>query len=78
MKETWKGEQKDNLYNPLNRFLFFLYSSKEENGWAIPIVGCKLLPFYSFLMVLYITNDLIVIPVMDYFQEHDKTFNLFF
>ena len=29
-------------------------------------------------MILYIANDLIEIPAMDYFQEHDKTFELFF
>ena len=85
LKGNSKEEQTDSLYNPLNRFFFlFLHSSKVENGWDIPIVGCKLLPFscgvyiYSFLMILYIANDLIEIPAMDYFQEHDKIFKLFF
>ena len=85
LKDTSKEEKTDSLYNPLNRFFFiFLHSSKVENGWAIPILGCKLLPFslgvyiFSFLMILYIANDLIEIPAMDYFQEHDKTFELFF
>ena len=84
-KNASKEEKTDSLYNPLNRFFFiFLHSSKVENGWAIPILGCKLLPFslgvyiFSFLMILYIANDLIEIPSMDYFQNHDKTFKLFF
>lgn len=29
-------------------------------------------------MILYIVNDLIDMPAMDYFQEHDKKFKLFF
>ena len=29
-------------------------------------------------MILYLANDLIEIPSMDYFQEHDKIFKLFF
>jgi len=33
---------------------------------------------FSFLMVLYLTNDLIEIPAMDFFKEHDKIFNFFF
>ena len=85
LKDTSKEEKTDSLYNPLNRFFFiFLHSSKVEKFWAIPILGCKLLPFslgvyiFSFLMILYIANDLIEIPAMDYFQEHDKTFELFF
>ena len=85
LKDTSKEEKTDSLYNPLNRFFFiFLHSSKVEKFWAIPILGCKLLPFslgvyiFSFLMVLYIANDLIEIPAMDYFQEHDKKFKLFF
>ena len=76
LKDTSKEEKTNSLYNPLNRFFFiFLLSSKVENGWAIKILGCKLLPFYlgvyifSFLMVLYIANDLIEIPAMDYFQS---------
>ena len=78
-----KKEQTDSLYNPLNRS-FFLHSSKVEIGWAIPILGWKLLPFscgiyiFSFLMALYLTNDLIEIPSMDYFKEHDNIFKLFF
>ena len=85
LKDTSKEEKTDSLYNPLNRFFFiFLHSSKVEKYWGIPILGCKLLPFslgvyiFSFLMILYIANDLIEIPAMDYFQEHDKTFELFF
>lgn len=80
-----KKEQTYSLYNPFNRFFFFfLHSSKVESGWAIPILGWKLLPFscgiyiFSFLMVLYLTNDLIEIPAMDFFKEHDKIFNFFF
>ena len=41
-----KKEQTYSLYNPFNRFFFFfLHSSKVESGWAIPILGWKLLPF---------------------------------
>ena len=79
-----RNEQRDSLYNPLNRFFCFLHSSKVESGWAIPILGWKLLPFscgiyiFSFLMALYLANDLIEIPAMDYFEKHDKIFKLFF
>lgn len=76
---------KDSVYNPFNRFFFlFLHSSKVETGWAIPILGWNLLPFscgvyiFSFLMTLYLANDLVEIPAMDYFKDHDATFNLFF
>jgi len=76
---------KDSVYNPFNRFFFlFLHSSKVETGWAIPILGWNLLPFscgvyiFSFLMTLYLANDLVEIPAMDYFKDHDATFKLFF
>ena len=29
-------------------------------------------------MTLYLANDLIEIPAMDYFEKHDKIFKLFF
>ena len=51
---------------------------------ALPILGYKILRFscgvcvFSFLMILYLANDLIEISAMEYFQEHDKTFKLFF
>ena len=76
---------KDSVYNPLNRFFFFLsHSSKVETGWAIPFIGWNLLPFscgiyiFSFLMTLYLANDLVEIPAMEYFKEHDGIFKLFF
>ena len=76
---------KDSVYNPLNRFFFlFSHSSKVETGWAIPFVGWNLLPFscgiyiFSFLMTLYLANDLVEIPAMEYFKEHDGIFKLFF
>ena len=76
---------KDSVYNPLNKFFFVLsHSSKVETGWAIPFVGWNLLPFscgiyiFSFLMTLYLANDLVEIPAMEYFKEHDGIFKLFF
>jgi hypothetical protein len=76
---------KDSVYNPLNRFFFlFSHSSKVETGWAIPFIGWNLLPFscgiyiFSFLMTLYLANDLVEIPAMEYFKEHDGIFKLFF
>ena len=76
---------KDSVYNPLNRFFFlFSHSSKVETGWAIPFLGWNLLPFscgiyiFSFLMTLYLANDLVEIPAMEYFKEHDGIFKLFF
>ena len=76
---------KDSVYNPLNRFFFVLsHSSKVETGWAIPFIGWNLLPFscgiyiFSFLMTLYLANDLVEIPAMEYFKEHDGIFKLFF
>ena len=76
---------KDSVYNPLNRFFFVLsHSSKVETGWAIPFIGWNLLPFscgiyiFSFLMTLYLANDLVEIPAMEYFKVHDATFKLFF
>ena len=65
-------------------FFFFLHSSKVESGWAIPILGWKLLPFscciyiFSFLMALYLANDLIEIPAMDYSKSMIKYSNYFF
>ena len=83
--EQPKKIYKDSVYNPFNRFFFlFLHSSKVETGWAIPILGWNLLPFscgiyiFSFLMTLYLANDLVEIPAMEYFKEHDATFKLFF
>ena len=76
---------KDSVYNPLNKFFFVLsHSSKVETGWAIPFIGWNLLPFscgiyiFSFLMTLYLANDLVEIPAMEYFKEHDGIFKLFF
>ena len=76
---------KDSVYNPFNRFFFlFSHSSKVETGWAIPFLGWNLLPFscgiyiFSFLMTLYLANDLVEIPAMEYFKEHDGIFKLFF
>ena len=76
---------KDSVYNPFNRFFFlFIHSSKVETGWAIPFLGWNLLPFscgvyiFSFLMTLYLANDLVEIPAMEYFKVHDATFKLFF
>ena len=46
LNDISKEEQIDTLYNRLNRFFFlFLYSSKVENGWVMPIFVCKLLHF---------------------------------
>lgn len=83
--EQPKKIYKDSVYNPFNRFFFlFSHSSKVETGWAIPFLGWNLLPFscgiyiFSFLMTLYLANDLVEIPAMEYFKVHDATFKLFF
>ena len=59
-KDSIKEEHLDSLYNPLNRFLFlFSHSSKVDSGWAIPILGCKLLPFFLWRIYFFIFNDII-------------------
>ena len=74
-----KKEQTYSLYNPFNRFFFFflLIKSRKWLGWKLLPFSCCIYIF-SFLMVLYLTNDLIEIPAMDFFKEHDKIFNFFF